>query len=955
MAAPSGEISFLFTDVEGSTRLWESDHDAMAASLATHDDIMRSIVEARSGHVFSTAGDAFSVAFPSTAEALAAAVDIQLRLRDANWPGPPIKVRMGIHTGTAEERDGDYFGPVLNRAARIMAAGHGGQILISSATADAVAPDGVLSLKDLGVHHLKDLDEPEHVYDVRHPHLPEVTKPITTVDIRRHNLPDYMTSFVGRAKQIDEIADLLRDNRLVVLSGAGGTGKTRLAVEVARQVKDRFPDGAWVVELAPVTNPAFIMSTVGDVWGLRPGEGASIEDVVGRYLWGRELLLIVDNCEHLIDDASSVIRELLNSAPNLRILATSRESLGISGESLMRVPSLGLPDVTHTADAESVLLFIDRARSARPDYQPTDGDLEAIAQICTRIDGIPLGLELAAARLRSMSTQELASRLDGSFRILSASKTAIPRQRTLQATIDWSHELLKPQDQVVFRRCSQFAGGFDLESAEAVCAGDEVNGWEVLDHLDSLIDKSLVIPSQLPELGTRYRLLEPVRQYAADRLDAAGETEATLAAHARRYAEFVAEASPHTRGPDQMPWERRLDADYDNIRVAFQTLLEIDDLSSHLTMGFDLFLYWMHLGMHLEGVTTLLAALDHGLADLDPTVVVKGWFVAAGLGAEITNPESIVHARRGLKVATAAADPKLIGMAKLQLGASINHSTTDPGYLEHLLEGRRLLEANPEPYWWEPDWERAFINLVFAAYLPSSDERMLEHVQVALEGFERVGDQALLAATLGDSAGLWGQAEDDWIMANLYRSVEILGSIEAPYWYGHALQTLGVIVDQGGDHEAAAHHLALAAGHLEDCGDVSCWAGSSRRLAMAEAALGRVDDARKRVAAVIDSMPILPMKEVAGPRTLDAAAEVLCAAGLDSQAAVVLGRAVATEFPVETIFPREPRHDAMRSLLLDRLGDAETRRLMADGEALTVDACLSQARTWLAGSQPTAD
>jgi len=945
VAVPSGVVSFLFTDVEGSTRLWESDRDAMAASLARHDEILREVVESRSGHVFSTAGDAFAVAFPSAASAVEAAIDAQLWLNRADWPGPPITVRMGIHTGTAEERDGDYFGPVLNRAARIMSAGHGGQILISSVTAEAIDDP----LNDLGTHHLKDLEEPEHIFEVLHPDLPFVSRPIKTVDVRRHNLPDYLTSFVGRTRELAEIDELIQDARLVVLTGTGGTGKTRLAMEAARQSMERFPDGVWVVELAPVTNPAFIMSTIGDVWGLRPGEGASIEDVVTRYLWGRELLLVVDNCEHLIDGASDAIRQLLNGAPKVRILATSRESLGIGGESLMRVPSLGLPDSSHPGDAEAVLLFLDRARSAHADYRPSADDMGAIWRICTRIDGIPLGLELAAARLRSMSTLELASRLDESFRILSTSKTAIPRQRTLQATIDWSHELLKPQEQVVFRRASQFAGGFDLQSAEAVCSGDEVNEWEVLDNLDSLIDKSLIIPSQHPDLGTRYRMLEPVRQYAADRLDAAGEKDATLAAHARRFVEFVAEASPHTRGPDQMPWERRLDADYDNIRVAFHTLLETGDFGPYLTMGFDLFLYWMHLGIHLEGVTTLVAGLEQAPADLDPNIVIKAWATAAGLGAEITDPASIAHARTGLEVAKVTGDPNLIGRMEVQLGASINHSTTDPEYLEHLLEGRRLLDANPEPYWWEPEWERAFLNLIYAAYLPSSDERMLEHVQIALEGFEKAGDQALLAATLGDSAGLWGQVEDDWIMANLNRSVEILGSIQVPYWYGHALQTLGAIVAEGGDHDAAVRYLSLAADHLEDCGDVACWANSSRRLATAEAALGRVDDATARVTAVIDAMPILPMKEVAKPRTLDAAAEVLCAAGLDSEAAVVLGRAVATEFPVETLFPREPRHDAMRSLLLERLGDGETRRLMADGEAMTVDACIEQAKAWLAG------
>ncbi|HEY5651332.1 MAG TPA: adenylate/guanylate cyclase domain-containing protein [Acidimicrobiia bacterium] len=515
---PTGVVSFLFTDVEGSTRLWEADPEGMAASLALHDRIMRTVIETRQGHVFSTAGDAFAVAFASVGGAITAATDIQLQLLGADWPGPPIKIRMGIHTGMAQERDGDYFGPVLNRAARIMSAGHGGQILLSSVTAGASDFEAELSLRDLGTHHLKDLDEPEHLFEIRHPDLPVVDKQIKTIDVRRHNLPDYLTSFVGRTKQLDELASLTAENRLVALTGVGGTGKTRLAVEAARAAAAEKPDGAWLVELAPVTNPHFIMTAIADTWGLRAGEGASIEDVVTRYLWSRDLLLVIDNCEHLLDPAAAAIKLLLDACPKLRVIATSRESLGIPGEAMLRVPSLGLADDAHSLEeSEAVHLFLDRARAVRPDYQPTSDEMADIGRICTRIDGIPLGLELAAARLRSMSASELANRLEDSFRILSGSaKTSLPRQRTLAATIDWSYDLLKPPEQAMFRRLSIFTGGFDLEAAEAVCIGDEVEDWEVLDHLDSLVDKSLIIPAQDGRGHTRYRMLEPVRQYAQE-------------------------------------------------------------------------------------------------------------------------------------------------------------------------------------------------------------------------------------------------------------------------------------------------------------------------------------------------------------------------------------------------------------------------------------------------------
>lgn len=948
--APGGIVSFLFTDVEGSTRLWEEDPVGMAASLAAHDRIVRVTIERRRGHVFSTAGDAFAAAFHTTNDALDAAIDAQLALAAQDWPGPPLRVRMGIHTGEAEERDGDYFGPVLNRAARIMAAGHGGQVLVSATTAQLSATwrPNATSLIDLGTHRIHDLDEPEQLLEIRHPELPVVDRPLRTVDVQPHNLPDYLTTFVGRDPELDEISSLVADSRLVVLTGAGGTGKTRLAVEAARQAIDAHRDGAWLVELAPLTNPAFIMTAIGDVWGLRPGEGATIEDVVTRYLWSREMLLVVDNCEHLLDGAAAAIGHILNTCPTVRIVATSRESLGIAGEALLRVPSLGLPeDAATLREAEAVVLFLDRARLAEPGFEPDDSDLDAIGRICTRIDGIPLGLELAAARLRSMSAVELADRLDESFRILSGAKTALPRQQTLEATIDWSHELLKPDERAVFRRLSIFAGGFDLAAAEAVTAGGEVVEHEIIDHIDSLVDKSLVVPSMDRAKRTRYRLLEPVRQYARSRLDTAGETASVAGRHAHHYAAFVAEAGPHTRGPDQMAWERRIDDEYDNIRLAFTTMLESGDIDRHLDTCFELFVYWMHVGMHLEGIATTVTALEQAPAGTDPNRLIKSWWTAAGLGAEITRPESVDHARRGLAIAETMDDPNALGRMELQLGASIRHATTDPAYLEHLLEGRRLLEENPEPHWWEPRWEHGFLNLIYGAYLPQVDDRLKEHLDAAVTTFEEVGDRALLAAALGETASLWGQVDQDLVIANLARAVDILDQINAPYWHGHALYYLGVFLHLTDRQEEAVGHLTRGAAHLEDSGDLSCWAGATRYLVESRAELGGAEPACSQLVAVIDAMPVLPMPEVAKPRTLDTAAKLLLACGRLQEAAVALGCAQAIELPITSVLPRGEKHEQMRAALVDALGAEDASRLLAQGAALAADEALQRITGWL--------
>jgi len=956
---PTGVVSFLFTDVEGSTRLWEADADAMGASLALHDRIMRDAISRHNGHVFSTAGDAFAVSFPTVDEATNASIQIQLGLLAADWPGPPIKVRMGIHTGTAEERGGDYFGPVLNRGARIMSAGHGGQILLSSVTAAALASEAASSLKDLGRHHLKDLAEPEHVFEIRHPDLPVVDRPIKTMDVRRTNLPDYLTSFVGRTAQLDELADLVGGNRLVSLTGVGGTGKTRLAVEAARRCSGDFPDGVWLVELAPVTNPAFIMSTIGDTWGLRAGEGASIEDVVSRYLWSRELLLVVDNCEHLLDHASAAIKFLLDCCPKVRIVATSRESLGIPGEAQLRVPSLGLGGADGgTEESEAAVLFLDRARAVRPDFAPGAQELADIARICNRIDGIPLGLELAAARLRSMSAADLADRLDHSFRILSGSaKTSLPRQRTLQATIDWSYDLLKPPEQAMFRRLSVFTGGFDLEAAEVVCIGGAVEDFEVLDHLDSLVDKSLLVPSH-SESGTRYRLLEPVRQYAQEQLSETSEPEGFRDAHARYFVDLVARAAPGLRSPDLREATRLISGDYENIRSAFTTLLETADLDRYLALVFDLFGFWAHKGMQMEAIDVARSGLSpDGHRDLN--LEIKALWATGMLCAEITRPEGIEYARRGLALAQTTNDPGVIGRMELALGACIRHATTDPEYLEHLLEARRLLDNNPPPHWWEEAWDGALINLLLAAYLPSDDDRVLEHLTTALELFEACGDRAFVSIALSESATLYlegDRAQDEWVLDNVRRACEIYSSFDSPNWHGHALQIMGVLLRWEGDYAEAAENLAQAAQMLDEVGDVNCWAVSTRSLARCEAAIGKFEEAAQRLVPVIDRIPVLPMQMTSKVRILDSSADVLQASHRDAEAAVVLGACLAVDdMPEDFVKTRDWELNAIRDELVTRLDSGELARLVAEGQGLRVDEALVKVRAWLVTSPTTTE
>ncbi|MFO7573495.1 MAG: adenylate/guanylate cyclase domain-containing protein [Gaiellaceae bacterium] len=935
----------MFSDIEGSTKMLETHRAAAGVALARHHELLLQAIENSSGVVFETVGDAVYGAFARPTDAITAAVAIQRALEGEEWGEVgELRARIAVHTGAVESRGEHYFGPALFECARLQSLAYGGQTITSAATNELAGKDLAdgLELRPLGTHRLKDLLQAMEVFQVDAPGLQTQFPPLRASTDVQTNLPTEPTAFIGRESDLETVATLLSESRLVTLVGSGGTGKTRLAAEAGARQLYAYPDGVWLAELAHVTDPEFVVSEIAGVWGLRAGEGSALDEVLVRYLTSRHLLLVIDNCEHLLDTVAHLLERVLKATPMVSLLATSRESVGVPGETVFRVPSLSLPeDREHAADSDAVRLFLDRAHAVRPDFSPTEEDLDAIVRVCRRLDGMPLGLELAAARLRSLSPSDLAERLEDSFRLLTGgARTALPRQRTLEATIDWSHDLLTEPERALFRRLSPFAGGFDLPAAEAVCARDPVETTEVLDLLDSLVDKSLVLA--IPGLSSRFRMLQPVRQYAQERLGEAGESDDVLEAHAHHFAAFVAEAAPHTRGLEQMAWERRLDADYSNIRVALHTLLESGDSGTYLDLCFNLFIYWMHLGLHVEGIATLLDGLNRAPETTDPNRLVKAWFVTAGLGAEITDPKAIEHAKAGLAVSQTIGDPNAIGRMELQVGAAIRHSTTDPEYLEHLLEARRLLEANPEPYWWEPEWEHALLNLIYAAYLPAEDERILEHVETALEGFERVGDEALLAATLGDSAGLWGRVDEEWIMGNLVRSVEILGRMEVPYWYGHALQTLGSILEHGGQGERAVEYLSEAVVHLEEMGDMNCWANSNRRLATAEAALGSTETARERVADVIEAMPILPMHEVHKPRTLDAAAEVLLAAGVVEQAAFALGRAEATECPVSTIFSRDARLAATREEITRRLGAAETKRLMAEGADASVDDALAQ-------------
>jgi predicted ATPase/class 3 adenylate cyclase len=624
---PTGTVTFLFTDIEGSTRLLHELGDEYGEVLNDHHRILREVFSRHRGVEVGTEGDAFFVAFASVPDAVNAAAEAQLELaRHHAEGGADVRVRMGLHTGEAELVADNYGGLDVHRAARISSAAHGGQVLLSAATAQHAQSSpkisGSVRVRDLGRYRLKDLDEPERLYQLSIDGL-RADFPQPRADGTFIHLPAYLDEFVARDREVNEISGLLASNRLVTLTGPGGTGKTRLAVEVARAAGGDFPDSVFFVGLAAIADVELVPTTIAEALSLREEGSRPITETIKDYLTDKQTLLLLDNFEQIVL-AATLVAELLRAASGLKVIVTSRAALQVSGEQEYPVPPMvmpdpeRMPDLDALTDYESIQLFLQRARALKPNFVLTDNNAEAVAKICVRLDGLPLAIELAAARIRLLTPQEILRRLDQSLSILSRGTRDVPqRQRTLMDLIGWSYDLLDESHQSLFRRLGIFVHGWSLEAAEAVCDPDGDLGVEVIDGLELLVGSSLVRFSHSLEEETRFRMLETIREYALDALTRSGEHDELSRRHAAYFLDMAKKAEPHILSQEG-EWADRLTAEHDNLRAALRLLIDVHDATDGLVLANCLWRFWQIRSHLAEGRMWLTELLSLPESNKDP-------------------------------------------------------------------------------------------------------------------------------------------------------------------------------------------------------------------------------------------------------------------------------------------------------------------------------------------------
>jgi predicted ATPase/class 3 adenylate cyclase len=899
---PTGTVTLLFTDIEGSTQRWEAQRTAMPTALRRHDQLLRTAIETHGGHVFKTVGDQFCAVFSRAADAVAAAVDAQRAIASQDWTDVGgLAVRMALHSGATEERDADYFGPAVNRVARLLDIVHGGQVVVSGTTTSLLrgAMPSDAELRDLGEHRLKDLVEPEHVWQLVAPGLPDTFPPLRSLGSLPNNLPRQLTQLIGRDAVVAEIESLVLEHPLVTLVGPGGVGKTRLALQVGAQLLDGSADGVWFVELGPLSDPALLANAVAAAFGLREQANRSTLDVLMHYLRSRRLLLILDNCEHLIYEAARVADALLRSAPDVRILATSREPLRIGAEHVYRVPSLAVPSSDSLSAQEALqygatALFAERATASDANFKLTDENAPAVGEICRRLDGIALAIELAAARAKTLPPPQLAKKLDERFRVLTGgSRTALPRQRTMRALIAWSHDLLGEPEQRLFRRLAIFVGGWTLDAAEAVCTDGTLDALDVDDLLASLVEKSLVVAEAE---SPRYGMLESTRAFALEQLEQSGEREEL----ARRHALWLSDLSEHVSAIGRRnPTEVAVFApELKNARAAIEWAI----LQGHYAVAARIILGFAPFAKHSSGISEVGRWLDVVMPQLDGSTerILEARLWASR--ATITHgTKKLDAAKRALQIAESSGDMRLIASCTYWLAFS-------------LLSAGRVDEAAVE------------------------SERGLQLCRQAGQTLtNRYASGLILAGDVAETRGLIDEARPlyreglaimlrlgDEVGANLAR----VNLSIAEFGAGNEHGALGLAEEiltsrRTPDQEASAFSIIAACRlHFGDV-DGSCRAASEV-----------LELSRKMQDSLYATAAIVLLGVVAAKR-----GDVSRGARLGGYAEAWFARVGAAGDKVDDYVS-----SSLRSALLERLSTAEIEALSAEGATLTEDQAVAEAR-----------
>ncbi len=847
---PSGTVTFLFTDIEGATLLIQRSADVATQAFADHRRLLRDVVVSTDGHVYQDQGERFFFVFQRAKDAVLAAVAAQRALARHHWPeGVKPQVRMGLHSGEPASSGDEYVGLDVHRAVRICAAGHGGQILLSQTTRDlteADLPEDV-GLRDLGNHRLKDLRRPERIFQVVAADLQSTFPPLLTLDVLPNNLPVQLTTLVGREREIAETKRLLATTPLLTLTGSGGCGKTRLALQVAAEVLESYADGVWFVELAPITDPALVPQTVASTLNIQEQPGRSILAALIDHLQPHQVLLVLDNCEHVLSACAQLSDALLRACPRLRILATSREGLGIAGELTYRVPSLSVPDLRVAGSLNRVVqygavrLFVERATFASPEFRLTPERAPAVAQICARLDGIPLAIELAAVRVKAMGVEQIASRLDDRFHLLTGgSRTALPRQRTLRGAIDWSYDLLPEPERVLLRRLAIFSGGFTLEATEAICADTPVTSAEILELLTHLVEKSLVVTEEY-EGEEWYRLLDTIRHYALNTLRDAGEDPTVRRRHRDWCIGLAERAETGMQGAMQGPWLERVEREHDNFRAALEwSKTAPDGTEEYLRLAGALWFFWFMRGYLSEGREWLEGALSAGAG------------ASASARAKAVNGAGLLAWRQGDDARAAALGEEGLALSR-QMGykLGIGHSLHTLAVVARrrgddvraaALGEESLAVVRDIGYKW--GIAHALDTLGDLARHQGDYERAAALLEESLGLFRELKDKGGIASSLyylGLVALHRGDQERARVLFEeglaLFRDLKDKGGIA---W---ALHHLGGAVRSLGEYDRAAALLKESLATFRDLGQRSAIAVSLERLAGAMAARGEMERA----------------------------------------------------------------------------------------------------------------